>query len=563
MTYAQFADAFHAHFTRDPNDRAAMGLLDGLGDLPDPSAEAERAQLDEARDLLRQLVGIPRDGLDFDQRLDVDLARLSLEREVHDLTRTFNGRTRSQQLPRAGDDVGDGIFMLLINDPRPDADRLEDTLSRLRQVPSYCGAMLARLDTPVARWVAIDRTKVAGLPEFLRSLLGWADAVSWSRRDELATAIETAIDALASYGEALGELPTTDNLHLSDADARTIVKLRGNPYSLEELHRIASDFLASTRAELHRLRDVLVARYDLGSDTTIEQMHHWLNERFAVRVDAVEQVLDVYQAERDKVRAFCDANRLFPIPDDEDMLILKTPAFMEPSIPAGAMMPPPPFREGTARSLVYLTLSEDLMDEHTQLAIPNMMIHEGIPGHHLQLASAAAHPSIIRRHYDGMDLAEGWTTMLEDYMLDLGYLGDLTDEARFIGKFDIARIGARVAIDLYFMTGDASYLDVGVPCDLSAADAFGKAGALLKAVTGFTDGRVQAELNWYSQERGYPLSYLSGNHMVWQIKRDLAATWDGEPLDLDRRFHAVFLGAGNMPVAMLRRVFVKEGMLEG
>ena len=33
-----------------------------------------------------------------------------------------------------------------------------------------------------------------------------------------------------------------------------------------------------------------------------------------------------------------------------------------------------------------------------------------------------------------MDLAEGWTTMLEDYMLDQGYAGELTDEVRFMAK---------------------------------------------------------------------------------------------------------------------------------
>ena len=36
-----------------------------------------------------------------------------------------------------------------------------------------------------------------------------------------------------------------------------------------------------------------------------------------------------------------------------------------------------------------------------------MMIHEGIPGHHLQLTWAAKHPMLIRRVFDAMDLAEG------------------------------------------------------------------------------------------------------------------------------------------------------------
>ena len=91
-----------------------------------------------------------------------------------------------------------------------------------------------------------------------------------------------------------------------------------------------------------------------------------------------------------------------------------------------------------------------------------MMIHEGIPGHHLQLATASTHPSIVRRHFEAMEHAEGWTTMLEDYMLDQGYMGELTDEARFSGKRDISRLGARTAIDLFFMSGNKDFLDLGL-----------------------------------------------------------------------------------------------------
>jgi len=244
------------------------------------------------------------------------------------------------------------------------------------------------------------------------------------------------------------------------------------------------------------------------------------------------------------------------------MTILRTPGFMEPSIPAGAMMPPPPLREGTRRSLVYLTLSQELLAEHTELSIPGMMIHEGIPGHHLQLATSAGNESVIRRIYDGADYAEGWTTMLEDYILDLGYMGDLEEEARFTGKRDLSRIGARVVLDLFFMTGNRAYLDVGLDVDVSDPDPFVAAGRLLKKVTGFVDGRVEAELNWYSQERGYPLSYLLGNVTVWDLKRDLAAAENGlSGLDLDRAFHRIFLRSGNMPIAWLRRVFVDRGLL--
>jgi uncharacterized protein (DUF885 family) len=113
------------------------------------------------------------------------------------------------------------------------------------------------------------------------------------------------------------------------------------------------------------------------------------------------------------------------------------------------------------------------------------------------------------------------------------------------------------------MTGDCGYLDIGVDVDVTDPDPFVAAGTLLKAVTGFTDGRVEAELNWYSQERGYPLSYLTGNTLVWELKRDIIAANKGrlEGVDLDRVFHRVFLEAGNMPVSCIRQIFQHEGLL--
>ena len=113
--------------------------------------------------------------------------------------------------------------------------------------------------------------------------------------------------------------------------------------------------------------------------------------------------------------------------------------------------------------------------------------YELIPGHHLQFATAAQHPAFIRRIFNASEHAEGWTTMLEDYMLDAGYISDdLVDEVRFIAKRDISRLVARVGIDLYFMTTNKDYLDMGLGLCFDSQDVFENAALLLKEATGFT-----------------------------------------------------------------------------
>jgi uncharacterized protein (DUF885 family) len=564
-TFSTFVDEFHSHMTRDPNACVLLGVERRLDDLPDPSIGEMDNEMAEADVLIKRGADIDRGGLDFDNALDLELAILQLQARRHRSGLTFNGLRTAQQMPTAGRDISQGIFAMFINDPRPDRDRLANITARLTQVPDYLDALIHRLNTPVRRWVHMDIAQVAGLPELFANLQAWADRLGWSGAGRLEQVRIRANNALRDYIEHLGALPTTDHFHLDEKSARSIVSLAGIEPSLEDIHGMAVNFLAETGEVIEAHRERLCAKYELDVSTSSDELQRYLNQRFSVSEPGspLTQILDRYKQERERILKFVNQHSLFPVPREQEMKILRTPGFMEPSIPAGAMEPPVAFRDGVRTSLVYLTLSEELRNEHTELSIPNMMIHEGIPGHHLQFATAAKHPSVIRRHVNAGEHAEGWTTMLEDYMLDIGYMGDLTDEVRFSAKRAISRIGARVAIDLFFMTGKRDYLDVGVTADISPADPFDAAGNLLAAVTGFVPGRVQAELNWYSQERGYPLSYLTGNRLVWQLKHDLSAAQKGrlQGMELDRLFHRLYLQSGNMPLSFLRRVFVHEGLL--
>lgn len=564
-TYRQLIESFHDYFTLDANACVSLGVARHLNDLPDPSLSAIERRVTTGQDLLTQFQNFSREPLSFDQQLDLDLAILALKLELFRLTYRFNGKTQLEQMPTAGDDISNGLFLLFINDPRPARERLDNITARLEKVPAFLAALLDRLATPVKRWVDMDVEKTAELPDFFASLYTWAEREQYPDLDRLKAARCNAEAALAGYSAKLQSLPTTSRFSIGSDQAARLIALKGIDLSLDELHQLAKNFLASTTREIEDLRHKLAAKYDLPDTITVEELHAFLNHkyRFILKNGSLDSLLPRYRQERKKIQSFIEKRNLFPLFAEQDMLLLRTPAFMAPSIPSGAMVSPPPFRPGVKTSLIYLTLSEELLDDHTELAIPCMMIHEGIPGHHLQLATACSHPSVIRRHFDAQEHSEGWTTMLEDYMLDMGYMGDLTDEARFIGKRDISRIGARAAIDLYFMTGDIQYLDVGIPVNLSADDPFVNAGRLLQKVTGFTAGRTQAELNWYSQERAYPLCYLTGNYLVWQLKKDLKKAQAGKlsALEIDRLFHKFYLESGNMPLSFLRKVFQHNNLL--
>ena len=555
---------FLNHLRSDVDVSVGLGLPDHLGRLGDPSLDAHWQSVADARKLLAEIDDSRAD--DFYERLDLDLIRRYLQQDLFFKTVENHGELQRRRKPDGVDGISAGIFQLFVNDERESADRLADILSRLRQAPAYLEAELAVLSTPVKRWRDIELEQASEIPELFASILAWARETEYPDVAALEREIAQVNDALQAYRDGLSRLPTTDRFSIGIDKVEELLALKQIDKTPEQLRQMTAEYARETQQILEELRQRLVQKYQLDPATDAATLHEFLNREYAVELKNGEpaSVLDHYHEERETILRFIRDRQLFPIPDDQDMVIMLTPGFLQPVIPAGAMWPPLALRKGTAKSMVHLTIKKDELDEHTRLGICTMMIHEGIPGHHLQFASAVQQPALVRKIFNANEHAEGWTTMLEDYMLDAGYVdSDIKDEVRFVAKREISRLVARVGIDLYFMTGDKHYLDVGLDLVFDSDDPFENAGRLLKTATGFTDGRVQAELNWYSTEQCYPLSYLTGNRMVWELKNDLAdANLKGLSTDeLDREFHRIYLQTGCMPVASLREVFRHEGLL--
>ena len=557
MNFQTLTQRFTDFKSLDPNFCVYKGIEKNLGGLPELSVNKNMAQLGKYKMFLKDLKRVNREELNLSEKIDLQLYELYLEQSCLEFELEIDGAAQMARMPMGSSHISGPIFMLFINDKREDRFRLANIISRLEKTPSFLNSYQKTLYQPVERWTDMEIAKIESLPSLFDSIITWAQKIEFKQIDRLKKSIETAQMALSQYKEHLKRQVKTKNIFLGPEQMNRVIKSKGIELSAFELKKIAENFLFENQKQVEELKEKLILKYNLDPNLSSYGVQTFLNQKYSVKKsgEGFGFVLERYQQEREKVLSYIKEKNLFPVMDDQDMNIMQTPSFMKPTIPAGAMMEPPPFREGIKTSLVYLTLSEELLDEHTEISIPCMMIHEGIPGHHLQFAHAANNPSHIRKIFSAMDLSEGWTTMLEDYMLDQGYAGELELEMRFSGKRDIARIGARVLIDLYFMSGDISYLDIGLVKNFESDDPFVNAGQLLKEVTGFTDDRVQGELNWYSQERGYPLCYLTGNHLVWKLKEDFKNKFSDQyktEQELDLDFHTKFLSAGNMPVSLLR-----------
>ena len=562
--YQKISEQFKQYILADADTSMALGDDAHLGELGDPSLEHMAQRTTQAKALLVQLKAVNSES--FDERLDLDLMSRHLQQEIFFAELQQHGNPQRCSQPNGVDGISAGIFQLFVNDERSPELRLNDVLSRLLQAPDYLATESKVITEPIKRWCDIELEQGEGLPDLFQTVLDWAKQENYGQLENLHNAIDECNVALDNYLTDLKNKNTHTNFAIGLDKVNELLAIRQISHSPAELTKMARDFMGETQTLLSSLSVKLCEKYKLPANTSESELHEYLNDRFAATLTdgKLTSVLDYYYQQIDSIHQFVKDKNLFALPEQQDMKIMQTPGFLEPVIPAGAMWPPLALREGKKTSLVYLTLKEDQLAEHTALGIPVMMIHEGIPGHHLQFATAAQHPSFIRRIFSANEHAEGWTTMLEDYMLDVGYIAeDLVDEVRFIAKREMSRLVARVGIDLYFMTSDKDYLNVGLDINFDSADVFVNAAKLLKTATGFTDGRVQAELNWYSTEQSYPLSYLTGNRMVWQLKKDIQAVNKKglNDLALDQAFHEVYLTSGCMPVESLRSVFTDLGYL--
>lgn len=163
-----------------------------------------------------------------------------------------------------------------------------------------------------------------------------------------------------------------------------------------------------------------------------------------------------------------------------------------------------------------------------------LMVHEGVPGHYMQLALTWANEDPIRRHYYDSNSNEGIGFYAEEMMLQAGLFDDSPRVREIIYNFMRLR-ALRVEVDVKLATGEftipeaAKYLEATVPMD--ARTALGEAAS-------FAAGPGQA------------ITYEIGKLQILAFLTD-ARLRQGDRFSL-RDFHDFLWRNGNVPIALQR-----------
>lgn len=354
----------------------------------------------------------------------------------------------------------------------------------------------------------------AELDEAARTATGAVVALRDWMRDVYAPAVEGAPDVVGRerYARWVRYFNGTD-LDLDEAYA----------YGWSEYHRLLGEMKAEAEKILPGAATPWVALAHLDEQGThiegVDEVRGWLQ---SVMDEAIEKLDGIHFDLAERVRRV--ESRIAP-PGSAAAPYYTAPSddFSRPGITWLPTM-------GQTRFPVY-----DLV---------STWYHEGVPGHHLQLAQWKHVADNLSRYQASVGMvsanAEGWALYAERLMDELGFL---TDPERRLGYLDAQMMrAARVIIDI------GMHLELTIPDDSPFHPGERWTPALAQEFFGAHSSRpadfVESELTRYLSMPGQAIGYKLGER-AWLLGRERARERQGAGFDL-KSWHMAALSQGSL-----------------
>ncbi|WP_407709288.1 DUF885 domain-containing protein [Arthrobacter nitrophenolicus] len=188
-------------------------------------------------------------------------------------------------------------------------------------------------------------------------------------------------------------------------------------------------------------------------------------------------------------------------------------------------------------------------DSFTTWAETTTVYHEGVPGHHLQVATATYRRELLNKWRRNIcwtsGHGEGWALYAERLMQELGYLNDPGDH---MGMLDMQRMrAARVVFDI------GVHLELAMPARWGSGTWTPEKGyGFLKQNLAISEGQLDFEFARYLGWPGQAPSYKVGQRLWEQIRAELEA----RPGFNLKDFHTRALNVGSVGLDTLRRALL-------
>ena len=527
----EFVELFMKHH---PVSATEAGIHDYDHLLPDDSPDGLKARAAWLRDLDQRLVAsVPWEELPVEPRVDFALLRsriASLRADLEEIR--LPQRYPGVFLDRAFN----AVHLLLARSFAPLDERKEAVVARLMAIPDYLESVKPNLTQVPPEFLAASLASAAAGPTFV---------------DEVVRTLLKQFPGEAERLEHAGNRARSGFLRFHDWMERELKPKTAGTFAIGERwmnYKLERESLVPyTCAELERVGHEHVARAQRLLEEEARRHDPRRTWRELIddgrrRVPEPHWLRDAYVAEMDRARRFVIERRIAPIPAGERLEILDTPVFERALLPYAAYQAPAPF-DADAAGVLYVTpidirRSKDeqaaQLGAHCTPALPIIALHEGYPGHHLQLGHANRSGSRLRRIVHSDVFAEGWALYCEELMWEQGYF-TADPLTRLFQLRDLLFRACRVVLDASLHSGRMT--------PPQAVDYLVEQAMLDRTI-------AASEVSRYCTTPTQPMSYLVGKLQILELRSEAQQKLGARFLLHD--FHAALLASGTIPPALVR-----------
>jgi uncharacterized protein (DUF885 family) len=522
--------------------------------LDDLSSQGRNATLEHDRKALADLSRhVQKDKLSRDGQIDHEIFRRHLERTIW-LAETFQP---FEDDPRIyGSYVTESIYLLLTQSSLPRAVNVQNALARMAKIPQVLDIARSTIKNP-------PRVKVETAIKQTQGAIGFYSGELFKLAGEPPDHTELSLKAeriVAALNRHLDFLKT-DVLPRSSDGWRIGPDLFAQKLELElDAGLSAAEVLAEAEREAARVESemAVIARQMWGSAFPDRPLP--LDDPDARRA-TIQQVLDVVagghgtaeglvadvRATVGEIKTFITTHKILRLIEPDQCRIVEMPEFLRGNSVAYLNPAPPLDIHGSSEYAISPPpldwshqRTESYLREYNRAMLKILTIHEGYPGHYVQLEYSNRCPSLIRRVLSSGTFAEGWAVYTEQTMLDQGFGG--------------GDLGLRLQqLKFYLRAVVNAILDhkmhAGKMNDAEAMD-------LLMRRAFQTEGEAVGKIIRAKQTSCQLSTYFVGRTAFYRLRQQLQREL-GDRFDL-ARFHEAVLSHGTIPVKYLPELVRKS-----
>jgi len=390
------------------------------------------------------------------------------------------------------------VFGLIIRNTKSLPRALPAIEARLEAMPGFLRNGAACVRKPVPLWTKLAVKSCDGAVEFFQGL---EEELCQISADPHATKkrIDQACKAVKQYASAIQRKPPgpKNGFAIGREAFESLLRERlGFDQTVPEIE-------ADGWALIHRLEREIADEAKKAGFPDADAALRAGPETWSPDSALIDIYLNVTQGIKDRVVEL----DLMTMPVAESLEILPVPPFLRHQFPTAAYSAPPPFAKKQQGIFWVNDLSLTISDPAKRLAeirqhfgVELTAAHEAYPGHHLQFAIQNRHPSKFRRLFAHAIFYEGWTLWCEKMCVDDGIVN--LPNVRIRQLHDALWRAYRIVIDCGLHSGTLT---------------FDAACQLLMRGVGFTRGRAEGDVNWYTSSPTVPMSYLLGRLEVERL----------------------------------------------